>query len=601
MASKKKIGFKITGMLILAMFISIVVIMGFILFQSYRTVKNLTSTLSDCLMTDYDELIKSEVETVITMLEPINEQIKSGTISETDGKKIAENIIREARYGIGGYFWTDTTEGVNVVLLGNKDVEGKDRTDLTDINGFKIVKRFLELGNGSEGKGFLDYYYFKENATVQSRKRAYVQLYKPFNWIIGTGNYVDDIEGLLSEKESQITDMGRKTMIYSIILSLVFLIIGFFVSKKLSNSIAKPIEILQKKIDNLADYNLESIVAGNSYIQKYISKNNDELSSCLKSTMAMNDNFVTLVKHISENAQDVTATSEELTAISQNTSQSAHEVSQAVENIAQGATNQAQDTQSAANNIQAIRDLIKDNANMVKELKKSVSVINEKKENGQALLTNMLCLVNDNQEAAKNINDVIISADRSADRISTASEMIQSISDQTNLLALNAAIEAARAGEAGKGFAVVAEEIKKLAEQSAGFTGEITSVISELKNRTQEAVNTMVSIGKMAESQNQQAKETQENFTQIAEAVEISENIIKEIDESSTRIDKNSKEIVSVIENLSAIAEENAATTEEASAGVSTQTQTINEIMQSSENLSKLAVSLQEEVARFKL
>ena len=204
-------------------------------------------------------------------------------------------------------------------------------------------------------------------------------------------------------------------------------------------------------------------------------------------------------------------------------------------------------------------------------------------------------------DAYKAMTSVLVEANKSADQITTASEMIQSISDQTNLLALNAAIEAARAGEAGKGFTVVAEEIRKLAEQSAGFTEEIRKVIEGLKRSTQEAVDTMTQVGSMVGDQMSSADETQANFTQIADAVSDSENIIDKITAYASDIVEKNNNVVSVVENLSAIGKENAATTQEANASVETQTQSIHNILDESENLANLAQNLQEQVSKFKM
>ena len=233
------------------------------------------------------------------------------------------------------------------------------------------------------------------------------------------------------------------------------------------------------------------------------------------------------------------------------------------------------------------------------ELNESTELINDKKEEGSKSLKELSAATVKVTKSSEEIAAIIAQTDESADKISSASDMIQSISDQTNLLALNAAIEAARAGEAGKGFAVVAEEIRKLAEQSAGFTGEIKETINGLQEQTKKAVETMDFTREAVAEQEAKLQETGNKFGEISEAVEKSKDIVREISEEANTMVKNNETITHVVENLSAIAEENAATTEEVSASVDTQVQSIQDISDASENLAEIATELQSEVAKF--
>ena len=234
------------------------------------------------------------------------------------------------------------------------------------------------------------------------------------------------------------------------------------------------------------------------------------------------------------------------------------------------------------------------------ELSESMDFIKTKKDEGDDSLKHLVEASELNNKAAEEVHEIIVKTNESAERISAAREMIQSISDQTNLLALNAAIEAARAGEQGKGFAVVAEEIRKLAEQSAGFTEDIRKDIDILKTDVEKAVNTMNSVAGLMEKQNEKMTETGDKFTQISEAIEKSQTIVRILDKSSKEIEEKNDNIVKAIENLSSVAEDNAATTEEAAAAVATQVQSMEEISGASENLANVAVELQEEVAKFR-
>jgi len=185
-----------------------------------------------------------------------------------------------------------------------------------------------------------------------------------------------------------------------------------------------------------------------------------------------------------------------------------------------------------------------------------------------------------------------LSNNESAEKIETASEMIQSIADQTNLLALNAAIEAARAGEAGRGFAVVADEIRKLAEQSNSFTNDIKGVIDELKTKSSNAVDLIQETKQVVDEQAGSVGETERKFENIAEAIDAIKGVIDKLNQSSALMGENKNSIIEITQNLSAFSEENAASTEEASAAMEEQSATVEEIASSGDNLAKVAEEL---------
>ncbi len=134
-----------------------------------------------------DVLVKSEVETAVSMLQAIFARHQQGAMTLEEAKTLGADLLRELKYGTDGYFWADTTAGVNVVLYGKKEVEGRNRLQDQDPKGTFYVKEFL--AKGKSGGGYVEYWFPKKGEDAVQPKRSYVLPFEPFGWVVGSGYY----------------------------------------------------------------------------------------------------------------------------------------------------------------------------------------------------------------------------------------------------------------------------------------------------------------------------------------------------------------------------------------------------------------------------
>ena len=507
--------------------------------------------------------------TMITTAVPINtDKGTVGVVSADYDLTTIQRIISEVKLEDSGFAFLLDSKGQ---FIAHKDSEKVMKQTINDDQELSVIaEKILNNDSGSEevtfeGKNFKAYYFSLEST----------------GWKLV-------VMAPTAELFSSVYDIVKKV----IIISLAIIILAFVFITLYSATFSKRIKQFVDKL---------GFVAKGDFTQPIEIKADDEIGKMGKYYNNVLEALKHMVNTISANTENIASMSEELSAKSQLVASSTEEVTKTVEEIAKGAIEQATDVESAARNMEELGNLMEKDSEYVQELNEAAEQIEKQKEDGFGILKNLVEKTARSNEAAVEIYGVILSNNESAEKIARASSMIQSIADQTNLLALNAAIEAASAGEAGRGFGVVADEIRKLAEQSNRFTSDINVVINELRSKSRSAVETMNEVKQIVDAQNESVKQTEDKFKGIAEAIDVIKTIIDKLNNSSLIMTGHRNKIIELIQALSAISEENAAGTEQASASMEEQAAAIQEISASVAHLTTIAEELRVLIANFKI
>ena len=311
------------------------------------------------------------------------------------------------------------------------------------------------------------------------------------------------------------------------------------------------------------------------------------------------------------------------------TAQSVEQMSRAIDGVARGAQDQTASVSKAAEITNGISRTIEQVAGNAQSVTKDSAEAAEAARLGARTVSETVKGMERIKQKVSLSAQAVTEMGARSDEIGTIVETIEDIASQTNLLALNAAIEAARAGEHGKGFAVVADEVRKLAERSSMATKEIAGLIKGIQKTVAEAVKAMDDGGREVENGVRLANESGEALGAILKAAEAVYRQAEEAGKGTAQMSKASNQLVSAVDGVSAVVEENTAATEEMAAGTSEVTRAIEniaavseensaaieevsaaaqemsskvtEVTASAQLLAKMARSLQDAVARFKL
>lgn len=404
-------------------------------------------------------------------------------------------------------------------------------------------------------------------------------------------SYIVIVTADQDEALNSVNEMTVNSVMSGVVALVICGLIGLF----FSFVIVKPIMRATNMVAKLADLDFTD----KEQLQKTMDRKKDETGVMGKAIGVLRTELADAVRSIMGQSRELYEAASTMNSSAAQTVESVEQVEKAISEIAQGATSQAQETQTATENVIVMGNMIEEAGKEVESLRENARTMRDAGNRAMEILEELGKINQNTKEAIGIIYEQTNTTNTSVLKIKEATDMITDIAEETNLLSLNASIEAARAGEQGRGFAVVAGQIQKLAEQSNESATQIADIINLLIADSEKTVSTMEDVKGVIAKQDEHVANTEKAFEDVKDGIDKSIESVQTLTTKTKQLDEARVKVVDVVQNLTAIAEENAASTEETSASASEVGAIMESISDNAKQLNVIADELKESISQF--
>ena len=400
------------------------------------------------LMGEKSRQTRAQVETAYSLVAGFEARVRKGELDEGRAKAEALAAIKGLRYGEEDYFWINDSHPTMVMHPMKPELDGKDLSGVEDKQGLRLFVAFADLAR-AQGAGEVAYYWPKPGVEEPVRKISYIKRFAPWDWIIGTGVYVDDVEAQYQEVLRTLLGVGL------VLAILLFAVVGLIV-----RSIVVPLSQSVSALGNIA--------RGEGDLRFRLPESGrDELSQ-----LSVNFNlFAGQMAQLVGRSQQITAQNRE----------QAHQLAQIVDRTGAIVTGQEQDTLRVASAMEQMTVSSREVGQHAAQAAEAADSALNLAQHGRQVVAQTRETISQLADEMVETVQAVSRLEQETQQIGSVLDVIRGVAEQTNLLALNAAIEAARAGEQGRGFAVVADEVRTLATRTHSSTDEIRQMIQRLQ------------------------------------------------------------------------------------------------------------------------
>lgn len=385
----------------------------------------------------------------------------------------------------------------------------------------------------------------------------------------------------------------KNTLITSmIILSLVIITLILVTGILLIRSIMNSINTFKAGARRIGEGDLS---------HRVLIDTNDEMAELATTFNEMAAKMEQAIRKVLDASNHLSSSSQQLAAISEETTAQAIEVNESIKQVASGAQDQAEQIEESNHLLRQVAEAIDFAAVSTNQITSDSTSTEQVGIQGLKVVGNLNLTSEQFLRLAAQLTEQVEEAALQSKQITSIVHTIQEISENTNLLALNAAIESARAGDAGRGFAVVAQEVRKLAERSKTEALSIKQLVNSMSSKMAELSKEAALLNELKDQQSDQVNQTKTAFDTIVQHVSNITGSAKAVEGAIENVQKANKQLSEKLSEVTAIAEESAATSEQVSAASESQIQAIEQVNDSAFTLQSISQELLSGIEQFTL